>query len=149
MKAIQDYYLKENAHCFGCGYENHEGYQIKSYPEGDEAICHFTADSKYSGGFPESLYGGLIASLIDCHAAAAAAWGKHKEQGLDIKTEPLKRFVTASLKVDYLKPVPTEVQLELRARIKKIENRKVFVEVTLGADEDIKAKGEVLMIQLP
>lgn len=149
MKAIQDYYLKENAHCFGCGYENHEGYQIKSYPEGDEAICHFTADSKYSGGFPESLYGGLIASLIDCHAAATAAWGKHKEQGLDMETEPLTRFVTASLKVDYLKPVPTEVQLELRARIKKIENRKVFVEVTLGADEDIKAKGEVLMIQLP
>ncbi len=149
MKAIQDYYLKENAHCFGCGYENHEGYQIKSYPKGDEAVCHFTADSKYSGGFPKSVYGGLIASLIDCHAAATAAWGKHKEQGLDMETEPLKRFVTASLKVDYLKPVPTEVQLELRARIKKIENRKVFVEITLGADEDIKAKGEALMIQLP
>ena len=149
MKAIQDYYLEENAHCFGCGYENHEGYQIKSYPEGDEAVCHFNADSKYSGGFPGNIYGGLIASLIDCHAAAAAAWGKHKEQGLDMETTPLKRFVTASLKVDYLKPAPSEVPLELRARVKEIVNRKVFVEVTLAVDGDIKAKGEALMIQLP
>ena len=148
-KAIQDYYLKENAHCYGCGYENQEGYQIKSYPDGDEAVCHFTADSKYSGGFPGNIYGGLIASLMDCHAAAAAAWGKHKEQGLDMEITPLKRFVTASLKVDFLKPAPSEVPLELRARVNEIVNRKVFVEVTLAADGDIKAKGEALMIQLP
>lgn len=149
MKAIQDYYPPEFAHCFGCGYDNNAGYQIKSYPEGDETVCTFKPDSKYSGGFPGNVYGGLIASLMDCHAAATASWAKHREQNLDMETTPLKRFVTASLKVEYLKPTPTLAILELRARIKEINKRKVFVEVTLCADGQIRAKGEALMIELP
>ena len=148
MKAIQDYYSLEYAQCFGCGYANKDGYQIKSFPEGDEAVCHFKADVKYAGGFPGFIYGGLIASLIDCHAAATAAYAKHKELGLEMDKTPLHRFVTASLKVDYLKPAPSETDLELRGSIIEIKGRKVYVAVTLSAGGDIKAKGEALMIQI-
>lgn len=148
MKAIQDYYTLEYAQCFGCGYANKDGYQIKSYPEGDETVCHFKADAKYAGGFPGFIYGGLIASLIDCHAAATAAYAKHQELSLDMEEIPLHRFVTASLKVDYLKPAPSETTLELRGHVTEIKGRKVYVSVTLGAGGDIKAKGEALMIQI-
>ena len=148
-KGIQDYYPQEYSHCFGCGYSNVEGYQIKSYPDGEGTVCHYRPHPKYSGGFPGNIYGGLIASLMDCHAAATAAWAKHKELGLDMEKIPLHRFVTASLKVDYLKPTPSESTLELRASITEIKGRKVYVAVTLGADGEIKAKGEALMIQLP
>ena len=72
-KAFQDHYPDEFAHCYGCGRLNEGGLQIKSYWDGDETVCHFTPDAKYSGGFPGFLYGGMIASLLDCHGAATAS----------------------------------------------------------------------------
>ena len=148
-KAIQDYYPDNYSHCYGCGRNNHEGHQIKSYPEGEETVCHFRPDPKYSGGFPGNIYGGLIASLIDCHAAATAAFAKHRELGLDMEETPPMRFVTASLKVDYMKPTPSDEVLELRARATEVKGRKVLVSITLTAAGEIRAKGEGVMVQLP
>lgn len=148
-KAIQDYYPDEFAHCYGCGHQNHEGHQIKSYVDGEETVCHFTPGPQYTGGFPDKLYGGIIASLIDCHAAATASAAKLKEQGYTVGEKASARFVTASLKVDYLKPTPTGEMLELRGRALEIKNRKVTVAVTLSAMGEVKARGEVIMVQLP
>jgi acyl-CoA thioesterase FadM len=39
--------------------------------------------------------------------------------------------------------------LELRGRVKEIKNRKVIVGVTVSAEGEITAKGEVVMVQLP
>ncbi len=148
-KAIQDYYPDEFAHCYGCGHKNHEGHQIKSFPDGDEAVCHYTPDPKYSGGFPGNIYGGMIASLLDCHSAATAAYLKHREEGLDLDTTPPHRFVTASLKVDFLKPAPSETVFELRAHAAEIKGRKVIVLSTLSANGEVKAKGEAVMVKIP
>ena len=148
MKAIQDYYTDDNAHCYRCGHRNTQGMQIKSYPDGEEAVCRYTPGLYYTGGMPGNLYGGILASLIDCHAAATASYAKLREQGLSLGEVPSPRFVTASLKVDFLKPAPTGKELELRGRAVSINNRKVTVAVTLSAEGDIKVKGEVLMIQL-
>ena len=41
-KAVQDCYVDEFAHCFGCGRLNKEGMQIKSYWDGEECVCHYT-----------------------------------------------------------------------------------------------------------
>lgn len=73
MKAIQDYYPEEFAHCYGCGYANPKGMHLKSYVEGDKTVARFTADAGLSGGHPGNAYGGLIASLLDCHGTASAA----------------------------------------------------------------------------
>jgi acyl-CoA thioesterase FadM len=56
--------------------------------------------------------------------------------------------VSASLKVDYLKPTPIGTILELRGRVKEIKNRKVIVGVTVSAEGEIRAKGEVVMVQI-
>ena len=72
-KAFQDYYPDSLAHCYGCGRLNPDGYQIKSYWDGEESVCHYTPKPYYSGGVPGFAYGGIIASLIDCHGAATAA----------------------------------------------------------------------------
>lgn len=148
-KAIQDYYPDNYSHCYGCGRNNHEGHQIKSFPDGEETVCRFKPDPKYSGGFPGNIYGGLIASLIDCHAAATAASAKHRELGLDMEDTPPLRFVTASLKVDYLKPTPSNEELEIRARATEVKGRKVLVSITLSASGEIRAKGEAVMVQIP
>lgn len=147
-KAFQDYYPDELSHCFGCGRLNKHGHQIKSYWDGDESICHFKPES-YHIAIPGYVYGGLIASLIDCHSTGTAAAAKYREENRTMDSQPAFRFLTASLKVDYLKPTPINVTLELRGRIKEIRGRKVLVEVDLIAEGQICAKGEVLTVQVP
>ncbi len=147
-KAIQDFYPDEYAYCFGCGRHNKEGLHIKSYWEGEESVCRFTAQPQYSGGFPGYAYGGLIASLIDCHSSATASAAKRIADG-PAKDKPSVRFVSASLKVDFLKPTPTGKVLELRGKVKEMKGRKVVVSVTLSAENEVCAKGEAVLVQIP
>jgi acyl-coenzyme A thioesterase PaaI-like protein len=148
-KAIQDNYSEEFAHCYGCGRLNPEGMQIKSYWTGEESVCHFTPKPFSTGGVPGNAYGGLISSLMDCHAAATASAAKLHAEGFSFQDRPPYRFVTASLKVDYLKPTPLGKVLELKARAMEIFPRKVVVAVTLSAEGELCAKGECIMVQLP
>ena len=147
-KFFQDYYPDNYSHCYGCGRLNEKGMHIKSYWDGDEGVCHFTPALHYSGGLPGNAYGGLIASLIDCHCAGTAAAAKHRHDGFEFGERPLPRFVTASLKVDYMKPTPMGVELEVRARVLEITSRKVTLSATVLADGTVTAKGEVVMVQL-
>ena len=70
--AIQDLYPDDFAHCYGCGRNNAEGHQLKSFVEGDEVVAHFTPSANHVA-VPGFVYGGLLASLMDCHAMATAA----------------------------------------------------------------------------
>lgn len=147
-RAFQDRYPDDYANCYGCGRLNQDGLQIKSYWNGEESVCHFTPKPYHTGGFPDYLYGGLIASLIDCHGAGTAAAAKARLEGDASDEKSIPRFVTASLKVDYLKPTPVNTTLELRGKIKEMNNRKIIVGITLSADNEIRATGEVVMIQI-
>jgi len=60
----------------------------------------------------------------------------------------MPRFVTASMKVDYLAPIPVDKELELRGKVKEINGRKVIIEVNLLAEQKVCARGELLFIQL-
>jgi acyl-CoA thioesterase FadM len=64
-------------------------------------------------------------------------------------TEPELRFVTASLHVDYLKPTPLGVPLEVRGMVKEIKGRKVVVTAALSAQGEVCARGEVVAVQVP
>ncbi|HUH65890.1 MAG TPA: PaaI family thioesterase [Syntrophales bacterium] len=149
VKAFQDYYPEEFAHCYGCGRLNQEGLHVKSYWDGEETVCHYTPKPYYTGGFPGYVYGGFIASLIDCHGAATASAAKLRADGFSPNERPPSRFVSASIKVDFLKPTPMGPVLELRGKVKEIKGRKVIVSVTLSADGAISARGEVVMVLLP
>ena len=141
--AFQDHYPDDYAHCFGCGRLNPEGHHLKSYWDGEETVCRYTPDAKYTGGFPGFLYGGMIASLMDCHGAGTAAAAKAREDN-----KPISRFVTASLQVDYLAPTPVNTELEVRGKVVEIKGRKVTVALTLTAAGTLCAKGSVLYIQI-
>lgn len=147
-KAIQDFYPEDLAHCFGCGRLNEYGHQIKSYWDGDETVTYFTP-KPYHIAIPGYVYGGLIASLIDCHGTGTAAAAAYKAENREMNTLPAFRFVTASLQVDYLKPTPLGVALEIRGKVKEIKGRKVIVESVLSARGIICAKGIVVAVQMP
>ncbi|MCS6845490.1 MAG: PaaI family thioesterase [Caldilineales bacterium] len=147
-QAIQDYYPDALSYCYGCGRLNEHGLQIKSYWSGEEAVCVYTP-RPYHTAIPGFVYGGLIASLIDCHATGTAAAAAYHAEGRGMDTEPPLRFVTASLKVDYLRPTPLGPPLELRGRAVEIKGRKVVVQVTLSAEGQVCARGEVVTVQMP
>ncbi len=147
-KAFQDYYPDSLSLCYGCGRLNEHGLQIKSYWDGDEAVCTFTP-RPYHTAIPGYVYGGLIASLIDCHSTGTAAAAAYRAQGRAMDTDPPLRFVTASLHVDYLRPTPIEGPLELRSQVKEIKGRKVVVSTTLSAHGEVCARGEVVAVQIP
>lgn len=147
-EAIQDYYPDVFSHCYGCGRLNDDGLHIKSVWEGDDVVCRFTPEP-YHLAVPGIVYGGLIASLIDCHAMATAAAEKYRAEGRDMTTGEF-RFMTASLKVDYLRPTPIGTMLELRANATELKDRKVVVEVDcLLPDGAVTARGHVIAVQAP
>lgn len=142
--AFQDKYPEDYTNCFGCGRKNEHGLHLKSYWDGDESVCRHTPKLYYTGGMPGFLYGGMIASNIDCHGAGTAAAAKARQCG-----EPMSRFVTASLHVDYLKPTPIGVELEVRGKVVEIKGRKVTVEMRLLANGVHCANGTVIMVEIP
>ena len=148
QKAFQDYYPDNLSYCYGCGRLNEHGLHIKSYWDGDETVAHYKP-KPYHISVPGYVYGGLIASLIDCHSTGTAAAAAYRAEGRKMDTLPPKRFLTASIHVDYLKPTPLETELEVRARIKEIKGRKVVVESTVSANGIVYAKGEVVAVEMP
>lgn len=146
--AFQDFYPDYLAHCYGCGKLNDLGHQIKSYWDGDESVCHFQP-KPYHTAIPGYVYGGLLASLIDCHGTGTASAAGYRAENRPMDSEPALRYLTASLHVDYLKPTPMGPTLEVRAKIKEVKGRKVVVEEWIQADGVVTVKGEVVAVQVP
>jgi len=147
-KAFQDHYPDDLSHCYGCGRLNDEGLQIKSRWEGDESVALFEP-RPYHTAIPGYVYGGLIASLVDCHGTGTASAAAYREAGRDMGTEPPLRFVTASLHVDYLKPTPMGVTLEIRGKVEEVKGRKVVVTETVSAGGQVCARCKVVAVQMP
>jgi acyl-coenzyme A thioesterase PaaI-like protein len=146
--AFQDYYPDDLSYCYGCGRLNEKGLQLKSFWDGDETVATFTPRPEHMA-IPGYVYGGLIASLIDCHGTGSAAAAAYRAAGREMGTEPAFRFVTASLKVQYLRPTPLGVPLEVRGRIEEIKGRKVVISATVSANGEVCASGEVVAVQMP
>ncbi|HCY77125.1 MAG TPA: thioesterase [Ignavibacteriales bacterium] len=148
IKPIQDYYPDDVAHCYGCGRLNEHGHQIKSFWDGDETVSHFTP-KEYHTAIPGYVYGGLIASLIDCHGTGTAALAAYRAENREPNSLPPFRFVTASLQVDYIKPTPLGVELELRGKLLELKGKKVISEISVSANGIVTARGKVVAIQMP
>jgi acyl-coenzyme A thioesterase PaaI-like protein len=147
-KAFQDYYPDQLSYCYGCGRLNEHGLQIKSYWDGDETVCIYQP-RPYHTAIPGYVYGGLLASLIDCHGTGTAAAAAYRAEGRAMDTEPPLRFLTASLHVEYLRPTPISGPLEVRGKVKEIKGRKVVVTATLSAGGEVCVRGEVVAVQVP
>lgn len=148
MNAIQDLYPEDFAHCYGCGRLNQQGLHVRSEWTGEEGVARFRPEP-HQIALLGYVYGGLIASLIDCHAMATAAAAAMRAAGQEPGRDPTPRFVTASLQVDFLKPTPAGTELLLRARATEVGERKVLVEATLSADGTECARGRVVAVPIP
>jgi acyl-coenzyme A thioesterase PaaI-like protein len=146
--AFQDSYPDVLRHCHGCGRLNEHGLQIKSSWSGDETVATFPP-RPYHVAIPGYVYGGLIASLIDCHGTGTAAAAASRAAGQESSTDPRFRSVTASLRVEFIRPTPLGVPLEVRGRVEEITGRRVVVSSTVSAGGQLCARGEVVAVQMP
>jgi acyl-coenzyme A thioesterase PaaI-like protein len=95
------------------------------------------------------LYGGIIASLFDCHCICTAIADAYRTGGRPIGSEPHLWAVTASLKVDYLAPTPLGQPVELRARVVEAKGRRRVVACTLRSGGRDCARAEVVAVEVP
>jgi len=149
QKPFQSYYPDHLAHCYGCGRLNEAGHHLQSYWDGDETVAWFTP-KPYHIAIPGYVYGGLIASLVDCHGTGSAAAFAYRAAQRDMGDDgPPLRFLTASLHVNYLRPTPLGVELELRGRASEISKRKVIIDIDVRAKDEICATGQVIAVLVP
>ena len=149
MNAIQDDYPEEFAWCYGCGRLNKEGHHFRTSWNGEETVTLYKSDPARKA-IPGFVYGGLIASLIDCHGTGSAALALHRKNGFEPGSgkEP-PRFVTASLHVDFVKPTPEGLVLKAVGHVEEIHPKKFMVKVEVFAGETLCATGEVKAVVMP
>jgi acyl-coenzyme A thioesterase PaaI-like protein len=145
--AIQDTYPEDFSHCFGCGRNNKHGHQIKTFAESDHTVTEFEPAPYYLGGGPVA-YGGVIASIIDCHCAGTAAIAWMQARDLRVGEDESPRFVTARLEVDYAKPTPIG-PWRITGYVEELGERKVIVAAELWAGGEITARGRAVMVRIP
>lgn len=144
-RAVQDDYPDDLAHCYGCGRLNAAGLHVRTCWDGDETVAELSPRPEHTA-IPGYVYGGLIASLIDCHGTGSAAAAAARRD--NTPTDP-PRFVTASLKVDYQRPTPMGVPLVARGRIVELKERKVVVDIRVTANGETCATGQVVAVRMP
>lgn len=145
-KAIQDLYPDDFSHCFGCGRNNEHGYQIKTYVAGAGTVTDYQPAPYHLGG-GEVAYGGVIASIIDCHCAGTAAISWMQANEMTVGEDESPRFVTARLEVDYLLPTPLG-PWRITGETVEIGERKVVVAAELHAGGEVTARGRAVMVRI-
>src|SRR5690606_32565309 len=99
---------------------------------------------------PGFVYGGVIASLVDCHGTGSAALALHRKNGHEPGDgEEPPRFVTGSLKVDYLKPTPQGKALKAVGTVEEIHPKKWKVQTEVYVEDVCVVKGEVIAVVMP
>jgi acyl-coenzyme A thioesterase PaaI-like protein len=116
--------------------------------DGEEVVAVFTPQPWHSAGPERFLNGGVIATVIDCHCVCTATADCYRREGRAIGGEPNIWCVTASLKVDYLKPTPIDRAVTLRASIVEVSGKKIRLACGVFAGEQECARGEVLAIRV-
>ena len=147
-RAIQDYYNADIAICAGCGRNNPQSLGVRTFWDGTEGVCRFTPAAHHTA-FPGVVYGGLLASLIDCHSIGTAVAAMYDAERRAPDTTPEITCVTASLQVDYLRPTPTGETLELRAHIEELGARKAIVRCSLRAGDVETVRGRMVAVRVP
>jgi hypothetical protein len=147
--ALQDICLP-NGTCFGCGSANPDGLQIKSFwsDDGQFVVASFEPQARFTSGFKDAMYGGLIASLIDCHSNWTAMAFGYKADGREPGTLPLIASVTGSLGVKYLKPTPMSHTIHLKAWVEGEVGRKTRVLCELGTGDVVTATGDSIFVRI-
>ncbi|MCX2923648.1 PaaI family thioesterase [Streptomyces sp. NEAU-W12] len=124
--------------CFGCGGEQPHGLHIEARAgEGVSVTAAFTVRPAHQGA-PGLAHGGVLASALD-ETLGALNW--------------LLRTiaVTGRLETDFVRPVPVDAVLHLRAEVTAVAGRKIYCTATGrigGPDGPVAVRADALFIEV-
>lgn len=146
--ALQDLAAPDGV-CFGCGSAHPHGLHIKSHwhEDGVHVVCSHMPAADFHG-WPDLVYGGLIAMLVDCHSNWTAMAYHYRAEGRAPDSKPRIDCVTGSLGVKYLKPTPMGVPLLLKARVEGEVARKTRVLCEVYAGDVLTALGDSIFVRV-
>jgi acyl-coenzyme A thioesterase PaaI-like protein len=93
------------------------------------------------------MYGGLVASLIDCHSIWTAIAWTYREEGREHGSLPAISYVTGTLNVSYLRPSALDSPVVLRARVTELHPKKALVTCELFSGDVQTAQGNVVAVR--
>jgi acyl-coenzyme A thioesterase PaaI-like protein len=142
IQAIQDR-LFPHMQCFGCGPDNVDGLRLKSFADGSgRAVAEFLPWPAHNNGLGY-LNGGIIATVLDCHSAAAVL-DLAEERGWGALPGAALAYVTAGLDVSYLRPAPLDQLVSLVAEVQEASEDAITCAVRLEYDGKVRAEATAL-----
>jgi acyl-coenzyme A thioesterase PaaI-like protein len=125
-------------HCFGCGPQQPQGLHLAATAgDGVEVLAEFTVGPAHQGG-PGLAHGGVLVSALD-ETLGTLNWLLHTAS------------VTARLETDFVRPVPVDGTLYLRARVDAVAGRKIYCSAEgrlEGPDGPLAISARALFLQV-
>ena len=136
--------------CYGCGPANPDGLQLKSYvgEDGETLVATVEPDERFTSGAPNVMYGGHVASLLDCHSIWTAITFAYRDEERPLGSEPQIQYVTGQLCVDYRKPTPLDRPVHLTAWVDNGVGRRTTVRSEIASEGEITATGELVAVRV-
>lgn len=146
--SLQDTAAPEGV-CYGCGSNNAHGLHIKSYwhEDGVHVVAEHLPDARYCG-WPDLVYGGLIAMLVDCHSNWAVMAYHYRAEDRQPESLPRINCVTGNLGIKFINPTPMGVPLTLRAWVEGDVGRKSRVICEVYAGDVLTAVGDSVFVRV-
>jgi acyl-coenzyme A thioesterase PaaI-like protein len=123
--------------CFGCGPRNDMGLRIRSFEEPDGTVVAVWQPRPEHEAFDGYVNGGIIGTLLDCHANWTAAWHLMRARSAD---KP-PTTVTLEYAVRMRRPTPSDGPLHLRAWVVESADDRATVEAEIAAGGVVTATG--------
>ena len=137
-------------HGYGCGAWNDKGLRIKSFWDGDEAVCIFEPEPHHAAMPPDVMNGGIIAAVIDCHGVCSAIADAYRTEGREVGEGDKIWYATASLTINYRKPTPIDGPVTARARLIEKGRKKTVFAVDLYSHKGVlTCDATVLSLRVP
>lgn len=138
--------IRDN-HCIGCAPDNPHGLRIQSFWCGDlETLCTFQPQPHMAAGPASVLNGGIIATLIDCHAVCTAIAYASRLEGRSEAGDA--HFATGSLDIRYRRPAAIDQPAFVHAKITGVTERTTVLACTVASGGTVCAEATVVAVRV-
>ncbi|HEX3427179.1 MAG TPA: PaaI family thioesterase [Candidatus Limnocylindrales bacterium] len=136
--SLQDRYAPAGR-CFGCGPANPIGLRIgsRSDPDDEAVLVAAWTPSPEHEAFAGVVNGGILGTLLDCHANWTAAWHLMRSRALDRPPTT----VTLEYSIRMRRPTPSGGPIRLRAWVVDSADDRATVEAEISSGETVTATG--------
>jgi acyl-coenzyme A thioesterase PaaI-like protein len=139
--SLQERYAPEGR-CFGCGQANPAGLRIRSHAAPDGTVVATWLARPEHEAFPGVVNGGILGTLIDCHANWTAIAALVARDGLAAAPST----VTAEISVRFRRPTPSGEPLRLVGRVVELLPARAIVEATVSSGDVVTALGRATFV---